>query len=911
MIVPSEPNPRHRDAMQLAGDGPDAVEKEAAGLDKPSTSTGALGRAGGIGASLLSKPDELRRWWQGLTAVFETNFLVLIASVYFLQGLGAFATFVTKFYIQRSYADSCPCMINDSCGSSIPQDCHSGLALPPAQQSAVLAFASLPWNYKIFYGMFSDFVPIMGSHRRSYIMLSGFVGALGFFGLSAVAGDQSESTSVTTVQWLLLLTNLSTAFCDVCTDALVAANAKMESETGAGDLQSLCWASLAVGGLLSSLLAGNLYDTLAPSVRPCYFLAAFVPTMRLVLASQLNEPRGGKVDLGMAKQQLNKLFKTLGNPGIYRPIAFIFLSHATIPDFSSPQQQYLTSTDNHGFSAGFNNKTFTCAWFAEHDPHCSGHWANGQRTPPFAPPPVESWKTIRVAGSDRPILLPPGYEFVRPRAACKLSASKSFLNAVEACLPPASSDPESVDPLSGRTLAQVCGDVQLGDTSGQDTLTCQAAGCEFHAVAEQSQCLRLQLKSPVPGLDAGAVAAACPLIVGTDRDTRCGELLSSVVASGPAALSQESRPWRVADLCPQQCEYASSESCPVSYGSASRRSHGGYDCHETHIDSCGVGGGDGSSCLAELLAEAWHQCPVSCGGCERTRRGCLEFSDEFMSMLGIISYVGLFLGVSIYNSKCKRSPHAVLLLRIQLVLTAISVSDWVLVSQVNPAEGTVLGIDAHVFGIFGEATDDIAGQIKSMPLLVLAAQVCPAAIEGTLFAFIMSMYNIGVTYGRYFGAWMQDELQMQVTDYSSLATAQALRVVFKLSPLLFLWLVPQENPQALVAEIDRQISDTPSTPSSPKALGPEPSSLASPAGAGAPAVAAWPMLVALLLAQCMPILMESFGWPNTVLAVPVVVLVAVPWYHGIVSRRGRFARTTSHLDEGLTSHTPHEEITSM
>ena len=45
MIVPSEPNPRHRDAMQLAGDGPDAVEKEAAGLDKSSTSTGApLGR---------------------------------------------------------------------------------------------------------------------------------------------------------------------------------------------------------------------------------------------------------------------------------------------------------------------------------------------------------------------------------------------------------------------------------------------------------------------------------------------------------------------------------------------------------------------------------------------------------------------------------------------------------------------------------------------------------------------------------------------------------------------------------------------------------------------------------------------------------------------------------------------------
>ena len=34
---------------------------------------------------LRAKPGEIRRWWANLTAVFDVNFLVLIASVYFLQ----------------------------------------------------------------------------------------------------------------------------------------------------------------------------------------------------------------------------------------------------------------------------------------------------------------------------------------------------------------------------------------------------------------------------------------------------------------------------------------------------------------------------------------------------------------------------------------------------------------------------------------------------------------------------------------------------------------------------------------------------------------------------------------------------------------------------------------------------------
>jgi hypothetical protein len=277
-----------------------------------------------------------------MAEVFGGNFLMLISSVYFLQGLGAFATYVSQFYLMRSYEETCPCMLDDSCTGGPPDGCHMGLALQPSEQTAVLTFAKLPWNYKIIYGIASDCVPIMGSHRRSYIMIAGLIGVWGFIGLGTLCGDKAD-TSVSLVKWLMMLTSLSTALCDVCTDALVAANAKLESETGAGNLQSLCWASYAVGAFCANMFAGNIYN-LWPSTRPCFLLCAAIPACRLVLAYKLKEPGPrGVPNLQKAKMQGRKLLKTLGNAGIFRPIAFIFLSSATIPNLNTPHVQFLTS----------------------------------------------------------------------------------------------------------------------------------------------------------------------------------------------------------------------------------------------------------------------------------------------------------------------------------------------------------------------------------------------------------------------------------------------------------------------------------------------------------------------------------------------------------------------------------------
>ena len=73
---PEEPPP-----PQVPASGPPPDEQPAAAA-APASSVAA---GGSVVDRLLAKPGEVKQWWTNLTAVFDTNFLVLIGSVYFLQ----------------------------------------------------------------------------------------------------------------------------------------------------------------------------------------------------------------------------------------------------------------------------------------------------------------------------------------------------------------------------------------------------------------------------------------------------------------------------------------------------------------------------------------------------------------------------------------------------------------------------------------------------------------------------------------------------------------------------------------------------------------------------------------------------------------------------------------------------------
>jgi hypothetical protein len=679
--------------------------------------------------------------------------------------MGSFATYTLRFYYVRDYKSTCPCMLDPltkepldtiPAGCEDTEGCHMGLGLEPAVQTAVKVFGSLPWNYKIYYGILSDCVPILGSHRRSYICLAGLIGTLAFIGLGLL-GDASsyedKQDLVDIVKWLVLITSLSTAFCDVCTDALVAANAKMESQNGAGDLQSLCWGALAVGGITSNLFAGTMYNAFAPSTRIPFFLCALVPAGRLYLAYNLKEPGPpGKVDLPQIVRNGKKLVKTLGNPGINRPIAFIFLSWATIPDLVDPQYNFQISGDNFGWlgtyangepanalhfrsdSFPFENATMDCKWFADNDPGCTGAWAPDQlATEAEARLDVED---LTIANLPHYQALPNGWDFKRDRAACAPSRSGTFLDAVGTCV-----DSDSCSAAE---------DVGWGPLE----TNCALAGCDFIDAGDPEDCVELAMTNTLPGIGMEQLSTVCPLITGVDMtqrlvqrtralNTRCGFKVSDIAPG--VAVDDAVAGLYVRELCPLEC---------TDVVAAIDRP-----------DACGVPGGDGMSCANTVLAQAWASCPQACKACDSTKRGCVKLSDDFMGQINIISYVALGLGTVIYGAYFKNTPYRKLLFCAQLLLAFFSVVDYLFVSSVNAADRTVLGMPPEMFAAFGEAAQDVMLQIKLMPMLVLAAQICPDSIEGTLFAFIMGMSNMGGSYAGNFGSWFTRTLGITTLDF--------------------------------------------------------------------------------------------------------------------------------------------------
>jgi MFS family permease len=125
----------------------------------------------------------------------------------------------------------------------------------PAAIAGIMALLALPWALKPLLALLSDFVPLLGSRRRSYLIVSTAVAAIGLAVaayLPLAAGDR----------WLLVmllfLPTLGIAFTDVLADALMIEVGKPRGLTGR--LQSVQWfaaylalaSSGVVGGWLTS-----------------------------------------------------------------------------------------------------------------------------------------------------------------------------------------------------------------------------------------------------------------------------------------------------------------------------------------------------------------------------------------------------------------------------------------------------------------------------------------------------------------------------------------------------------------------------------------------------------------------------------------------------------------------------------
>ncbi|QYO68170.1 MFS transporter [Leptolyngbya sp. 7M] len=185
--------------------------------------------------------------------------LAAILLVYFVQGILGLARLAVSFFLKDE------------------------LGLSPAQVSAFMGIAALPWMIKPLFGFISDGLPILGYRRRPYLILSGLLGTLAWVMLATVVHTAWAATIA------IALGSLSVAFSDVIVDSLVVERARQESVQEAGSLQSICWGATALGGLMTAYFSGFLLEHF--SNRTVFGITATFPLIISVVAWWISESR--------------------------------------------------------------------------------------------------------------------------------------------------------------------------------------------------------------------------------------------------------------------------------------------------------------------------------------------------------------------------------------------------------------------------------------------------------------------------------------------------------------------------------------------------------------------------------------------------------------------------------------------
>jgi MFS family permease len=148
--------------------------------------------------------------------------------------------------------------------------------LSAGQVATFFAITTVPWLIKPVYGLLSDFVPLFGFHRKSYLMLTSATAATAGL-LLGVTGEHSYS------RMAILFTGmaLGLAFTDVLVDALMVENGKPLGLTGA--FQSVQWGAITVASILVGELGGYLAEH--RRLHAAFFIAACFPLVSFLMAA--------------------------------------------------------------------------------------------------------------------------------------------------------------------------------------------------------------------------------------------------------------------------------------------------------------------------------------------------------------------------------------------------------------------------------------------------------------------------------------------------------------------------------------------------------------------------------------------------------------------------------------------------
>jgi predicted MFS family arabinose efflux permease len=210
------------------------------------------------------------------------------------------------------------------------------------QIAASLAVLDVPWVVKPLYGMVSDFLPLFGYRRRSYLLLANAVAVAAFLWTTRVLAPAA-------IVLALLLTAIAMAASSTVCGAPLVENGQKHRSSAAFINQQWLWFNVAV--MVASLAGGELIEILSPAgaFHAAATIAAAAPIAVVVSSIALVDEQRAPINLTELKRALQGFIATFRSRTLWLIAGFLFCYYFS-PGFGTPL--YFHMTDHLRFSQG-------------------------------------------------------------------------------------------------------------------------------------------------------------------------------------------------------------------------------------------------------------------------------------------------------------------------------------------------------------------------------------------------------------------------------------------------------------------------------------------------------------------------------------------------------------------------------
>jgi folate/biopterin transporter len=175
----------------------------------------------------------------------------------------------------------------------------------------------------------------------------------------------------------------------------------------------------------------------------------------------------------------------------------------------------------------------------------------------------------------------------------------------------------------------------------------------------------------------------------------------------------------------------------------------------------------------------------------------LHFEPEFLGRVRLVTSLASLVGIWIFQRFLKAVPFRVIFGWSTVISAILGMSMLILVTHANRS----LGIDDKWFSLGDSLILTVMGQIAFMPVLVLAARLCPPGVEATLFALLMSVVNLAGLVSYEFGALLTHWLGVTETNFDQLWLLVLITNLSTVLPLPLLGWLPADSDSSPNSEI--------------------------------------------------------------------------------------------------------------